>query len=51
MTSVNGLRLRALDAADEKQALLSHEELEREDFTFLLGFQQADSWTDYLVRL
>lgn len=51
MISVDALRLRPLTAADEKQALLSHEELAWEDFTFLLGFQQADSWADYLVRL
>lgn len=48
---MDALRLRPLTMSDEKQALLAHQELGREGFTFLLDFQQADSWADYLLRL
>ncbi|GAB3523005.1 GNAT family N-acetyltransferase [Arthrobacter monumenti] len=48
---MDALRLRPLTMADEKQALLAQHELDREDFTFLLGFQQTDSWTDHLLHL
>lgn len=48
---VSGLWLRALEMADENAALQAHEELERENFDFLLGFDRGTGWGGYLRRL
>jgi predicted acetyltransferase len=45
------LRLRPLQLADEDQARAAHAELARDGFTFLLEWQEAMPWGDYLARL
>jgi predicted acetyltransferase len=44
------MRLRPLRATDEEEALSAHAELEQDDFTFLLGWEQGLSWPEYLVK-
>jgi predicted acetyltransferase len=44
------LRLRPLRAEDEREALAAHDELAREDFTFLLGWEPTMAWADYVEQ-
>ncbi|HXB14726.1 MAG TPA: GNAT family N-acetyltransferase [Solirubrobacteraceae bacterium] len=44
------LRLRPLRSEDEPEALAAHEELAREDFTFLLGWEPEMSWPSYVRK-
>ena len=51
MERTGGLRLRALRVDDEAAARAAHAELAREDFVFLLGLRDDDTWAGYLDRL
>ena len=51
MERTSGLRLRALRADDEEAARAAHVELAHEDFPFLLGLRDEDTWPGYLARL
>jgi predicted acetyltransferase len=44
------LRLRPFRIEDESIAIAAHAELREDDFTFLLHYDEALSWTDYLAR-
>jgi predicted acetyltransferase len=46
-----GLRLRPFRSTDEQAALVSHKELSREDFPFLLDWSSGEPWSSYLARL
>jgi predicted acetyltransferase len=45
------LRLRPPRADDEDEALAAHHELSAEDFSFLLGRDEAGTWGEYLQLL
>ena len=45
------LRLSPLRADDEADARAAHEELAREDFGFLLGWDPGEPWAEYVARL
>mgnify|MGYP000037903483 CR=1 FL=1 len=45
------VRLRPLRLADESDALAAHAEMEPEDFEFLLGWDRAMTWADYVTVL
>jgi predicted acetyltransferase len=45
------LRLRPLREQDEEEALAAHEELQADAFTFLLGWDPAMPWRDYVQLL
>jgi predicted acetyltransferase len=45
------LRLRPFNVNDERAARLAHEELAREDFQFLLGWDPSEPWEAYVETL
>jgi predicted acetyltransferase len=51
-TDVRNLLLRPMRLDDQPAAILAQEELQRDEFTFLLeDFRADEPWTDYLARL
>ena len=48
---MGNLRLRPLRAGDERDAIVAHEELARDGFEFLLGWQADQPWSTYVHRL
>lgn len=50
MSSADRLFLRPFTVDDEREALAAHEELEADDFEFLLEDRDG-SWADYIARL
>ena len=44
------LRLRPFRPADEAVAIAAHEAFAAEDFTFLLGYDPAMSWSEWLAN-
>ena len=45
------MKLRALLPSDHSEAVLAHQELEADDFTFLLDFDEKVVWSQYLEFL